>query len=110
MKRLGLTAVALATAAVIAVSYIGWSAPMAGVAEDRGSRSHAFAARELPRLISRYEDRLSAQPNADDFAFLGQLYLQRGRQTGDLQTYLQAEHAVNQALAIEPSSEGAQLE
>lgn len=113
MHRRGLALLLTVTTAVIAATYIGW--PGDGTAASRpASRSDGYAAvfndGELPRLIGRYEDRVAAHPNPDDFGFLGQLYLQRGRQTGDLQTYLQAESAVTQAVALDPTSEGNQLE
>src|SRR5437879_720671 len=105
-----LSVLTAATAVVVGISYLGWSAPTARSVGTYQSRSRGSAAvgghRELQRVIGAYEDRVAAHPNAADFAFLGQLYLRRGRQTGDLQTYLQAEQAVTDALALDPTDPG----
>lgn len=105
-----LSILAAATAFIVGLSYLGWSTPGAHSAVTSGSRSQGYAARvdqqELERLITAYEDRVQTNPNAADFAFLTQLYLQRGRQTGDLQTYVQADHAIGEALALDPTDAG----
>jgi tetratricopeptide (TPR) repeat protein len=105
-----LSILAIATAVIVGLSYFGWSAPSAQSSGVSGSRSQGYAAvvdqHELQRLIAAYEDRVQTHPNAADFAFLTQLYLQRGRQTGDLQTYLQADHAITEALALDPTDPG----
>ena len=112
MKRHLVVLTAL-TAIVIAVSYIGWSSTTDRVATT-GSRSNGHAAeldhRELGRLIGSYESRVRIHPNAADFAFLGQLYLRRGRETGDIGTYLQAQGAVDQALTLDPTDLGVRIE
>jgi tetratricopeptide (TPR) repeat protein len=114
MMKVRLGVLAAATAVIVGVSYLGWSAPTAHRGGVHQSRSHGHAAevdhQELQRMIGAYEDRLRTQPNPADFAYLGRLYLQRGRQTGDVQTYLQAEHAVTDALALDPSDPGSNLE
>jgi tetratricopeptide (TPR) repeat protein len=110
--RLGVLAVA--TVAIIGVSYLRWSAPSGDGGGVHQSRSAGRAAevdrQELQRLIGAYEDRLRTHPNEEDFAFLGQLYLQRGRQTGDVQTYLQAQYAISEALALDPTNPASNLE
>jgi tetratricopeptide (TPR) repeat protein len=58
--------------------------------------------RELDRLIGVFEDQVLVQPSTLDLNFLGNLYIQRGRLTGDLGTYAQAEEALTRALAIAP--------
>jgi tetratricopeptide (TPR) repeat protein len=108
--RLGV--LAAATAVVIGAGYLTWSPPARpseGVGRSR-SRGHAAVDhQELQRLIAAYESRVRAGPNAADYAFLAQLYLQRGRGTGDVGTYLQAEQAVTAALALAPTDSGARV-
>jgi tetratricopeptide (TPR) repeat protein len=109
-----LAALAATAAVIVGASYIGWSPTDHKEGGIPASRSHGQAAvvdrQELDRLIGSYEQRVGASPNESDFAFLGQLYMQRGRQTGDVQTYLQAEKAVNQALALAPDDAGVRLQ
>src|SRR5437667_4911694 len=105
--RRRLIVLVVGTTAIIGGSYIGWNRPSSDPVTSAGSRSDGYAAKvdrqQLVRLIGAYETRVQAHPNSADFAFLGQLYLQRGRQSGDLQTYQQAEHAINEALALDPT-------
>jgi tetratricopeptide (TPR) repeat protein len=102
----------VATTVVVGAGYIGWSAPTDS--RPSGSRSDGYAAtvdgQELQRMIGAYEDRARAHPNVEDLAFLGQLYSQKGRQTGDVGTYLQAEHAIGEALALDPTDLGTNIE
>jgi tetratricopeptide (TPR) repeat protein len=42
------------------------------------------------------------QPNVTDLTFLGRLYLEKGRLTGDVATYAQANEALRRSLAIYP--------
>ena len=109
-----LAVLAATTVVAVLVSYVGRSGTIHSGSVPSGSRANGYAARvdeqELARLIGAYEQRVRAHPNPADFAFLGQLYQQRGRQTGDVQTYLQAEHAVNEALTIDPTDPGTNLE
>jgi tetratricopeptide (TPR) repeat protein len=114
MMKGHLAALAATTAVIVGASYIGWSPPDHKEGGIPTSRSHGQAAaldrQELDRLIGSYEQRVGARPNEADFAFLGQLYMQRGRQTGDVQTYLQAEQAVKRALTLAPDDAGVRLQ
>ena len=58
--------------------------------------------REVDRLIEVYEEQVRRQPSALDYTFLGRLYAQRGRMTGDVATFGQAEEALGRALEIFP--------
>jgi tetratricopeptide (TPR) repeat protein len=58
--------------------------------------------REIDRLIAVYEEQVRRQPSALDYTFLGNLYAQRGRLTGDVATYDRAEEALTRALEIFP--------
>jgi tetratricopeptide (TPR) repeat protein len=58
--------------------------------------------REIDRLIAVYEDQVRGHPSALDLTFLGRLYVQRGRITGDAASYAQAEEALSRALEIYP--------
>jgi tetratricopeptide (TPR) repeat protein len=58
--------------------------------------------RELDRLIRAYEVEAKTQPTVTGLTFLGQMYVQRGRMSGDVQTYLQAAAAAEQAIALAP--------
>jgi len=58
---------------------------------------------EVQRLIRDFEDDVRRHPNATGLSFLGGLYLQRARLTGDLDTYLQAGTAIDDALARSPT-------
>jgi tetratricopeptide (TPR) repeat protein len=53
-------------------------------------------------LIEVYEEQVRRQPSALDYTFLGRLYAQGGRLTGDVATYSQAEEALTRALEIFP--------
>jgi tetratricopeptide (TPR) repeat protein len=58
--------------------------------------------REIDRLIAVYEEQVRRQPSALDYTFLGRLYAQRGRLTGDVAAYAQGEEALTRALEIFP--------
>ena len=58
--------------------------------------------KEIDRLIGVFEEQVRIQPSTLDLNFLGSLYIQRGRLTGDLATYSQAEEALTRALEIAP--------
>ena len=58
---------------------------------------------ELDRLIGVYEGEARTTPTATGLTFLSQMYLQRGRLTGDVQTYLQAAAAADQAVNLAPA-------
>jgi tetratricopeptide (TPR) repeat protein len=79
----------------------------AGVASGAGGTAAGAAPgggakKEVDRLIAFYEGQVRRQPSALDYTFLGQLYAQRGRLTGDVGTYARAEAALSQALEIYP--------
>jgi tetratricopeptide (TPR) repeat protein len=57
---------------------------------------------EIDRLIRAYEARVRTQPNVTDLTFLGRLYFEKGRLTGDVATYAQADEALGRALDIYP--------
>src|SRR4051794_14026663 len=58
---------------------------------------------ELDRLIGVYESEAKTTPTVTGLAFLSQMYLQRGRLTGDVQTYLQAAAAADRAVSLAPA-------
>ncbi|MGH2710971.1 MAG: tetratricopeptide repeat protein [Actinomycetota bacterium] len=58
--------------------------------------------KEVDRLIGVFEAQVRRQPSTLDLNFLGSLYIQRGRLTGDLRTYAQADEALSRALEISP--------
>jgi len=108
MKRY-LPVLALATAAVIGLSYSGWSTtagaqpsvphPSTAALEQ----SSTVGRKELARLIDAFERQVKEQPTATGFNFLAQMYLQRGRLTGDVATYAQAKTALEQAVLLAPN-------
>jgi tetratricopeptide (TPR) repeat protein len=57
---------------------------------------------EIERLIRAFGARVREQPNALDYAFLGRLQLLRGRLTGDVAAYAQAQLDLTRALEIYP--------
>lgn len=57
---------------------------------------------EIGRLIRAFGGRVIEQPNALDYAFLGRLQLLRGRLTGDVAAYGQAERDLVKALELYP--------
>jgi tetratricopeptide (TPR) repeat protein len=62
---------------------------------------------ETERLIRFYENRSRTVHDAGELTFLAQLYLQRGRVTGDVTTYNQARAALAKALAMAPKDQSA---
>jgi tetratricopeptide (TPR) repeat protein len=57
---------------------------------------------EIERLIRAFGGRVREQPNALDYTFLGRLQLLRGRLTGDVAAYAQAQRDLSRALDIYP--------
>ena len=107
MKRY-LPVMALVTTAVIGLSYSGWSSSVgaqptvphpSAVALDQAS---TVDRRELSRLIDEFERQVKDRPTATSLNFLAQMYLQRGRLTGDVATYVQAQVALQQAVRLAP--------
>ena len=99
---------ALATVAIIGASYLRWapsnaarpSAPSISAAALEQSATTGRS--EVARLIDNFEREVAAQPTATGFKFLAQMYLQRGRLTGDVATYAQAQAALDRALQLAP--------
>jgi tetratricopeptide (TPR) repeat protein len=106
-------AVAVGTAGVVAASYLGWTDGRAprGRAHPTGDGAVIAALptdrAEVDRLIRGFEAQVRVAPNVAAFDFLGDLYLTRGRLTGDLTAYTQAAAAAERALAIAPRHEDA---
>lgn len=99
---------AIATMLVIGASYVRWS-PHAGqrsavvAPNDAALTQSARTDRaEVSRLIGEFERQVSEQPNATGLTFLAQLYLRRGRLSGDVASYAQAHAAIDQSLAMRP--------
>ncbi|MGH2754930.1 MAG: tetratricopeptide repeat protein [Actinomycetota bacterium] len=113
--RLRAGAVLAAAALAAGISYISWN-PQGREAPPSSGRSVAEASRggslaqaptrtsadEIDRLIRAYEARVRTQPNVTDFTFLGRLYLEKGRLTGDVATYARADTALRRSLEIYP--------
>ena len=57
---------------------------------------------ELDRLIRSFDEQTDDAPSAAGFTFLGQLELQRARLTGDVASYAQARHALEEAVTLAP--------
>jgi tetratricopeptide (TPR) repeat protein len=96
-------AITVAAIAAIGVSSVRRSTTV----EARHSQNAmAIAARndrrELDRLIRVYEHEAEVTPTSAGLTFLTQMYLQRGRSTGDVRTYQQAAEAAEKALALAP--------
>ncbi len=102
-------ALCLASIIVALATYVG-SAPSSVGSEARVPMSlsaeaiqTAASAAELARLIGVFEARVKEHTDALDYLFLGKLYLQRARSTGDLGSYTQAGAALERSLALYPS-------
>jgi tetratricopeptide (TPR) repeat protein len=112
-----LLALGVATTLVIASTYYFHSSGSGGsdaVGEggpDRSAtaleQSSQVDRRELDRLIGVYETQVKTEPTVTGLTFLGQMYLTRGRLTGDVQTYLQAAAAAEQAVSLAPADRDA---
>ena len=63
--------------------------------------------REIDRLIAHYEDQVRRQPSTLDLTFLGELYLERARISGDVRAYASADEALSRALVIGPADRDA---
>ncbi|MEN3272447.1 MAG: hypothetical protein V7636_1208, partial [Actinomycetota bacterium] len=57
---------------------------------------------ELERLIGVYEQRVSTNETASDDTFLGRLYLQQGKLSGDLSAYTRASDVLSASLRVYP--------
>jgi tetratricopeptide (TPR) repeat protein len=57
---------------------------------------------QLDRMIGAFETQVASRPNALGFTFLGRLYLQRAKTTGDAGTYAQALRALGIAVHRSP--------
>ena len=110
MKR-RIPVLGIATVLVIGGSYLRWS-PRAATASVGAAPSNVALATsakigraETTRLVAAYERQVAETPTAIGLRFLAQLYLQRGRLTGDVATYAQARNAVEQAIALAPGDD-----
>ncbi len=98
------------TATVVTTSYLRWDGrgPRAGL-----SRSGGYAAtanrEEVARLIGALEADVRVAPTADRYTQLGQLYLERARNEGDLRSYASAGIAADRALELAPSDPDARI-
>jgi tetratricopeptide (TPR) repeat protein len=116
-------AIAVATAVLIAVSYLmrpdpvpprgaAQSAPPPGSAEVEGTGLSQAPSKtsqsEIDRLIHAYEERAKTTPNVSEYTLLGELYVTKARSTGDVATYARAEESLERALAIAPEYTEAQ--
>jgi len=57
---------------------------------------------ELERAIRAYEGRLATRPDSLEYTFLGRLYLDKARLTGDVETYDRAATALTEAARLAP--------
>src|SRR5712691_2332523 len=108
---------ALAALVVAAASYVVSrpapdTVPAANAAEARISSSvvaepvgRAERA-EVERLIREFELRIREHTDVIDYKFLGRLYLERARSTGDVASYASAEAALAKAVELAPDAEG----
>ena len=71
------------------------------VAEPVGRAEHA----EVERLIRAFEQRIRDHTDPIDYKFLGRLYLERARSTGDVASYTSAESALERAVELSPDAE-----
>ena len=108
---------ALVAAALVVAAGSYWfvrpaSTPADPVAEARVSSSAVAepAGRadpaEVERLIRAFEGRIRDHTDVLDYKFLGRLYLERARSTGDVASYTSAESALVQAVELSPDAEG----
>jgi tetratricopeptide (TPR) repeat protein len=105
----------LLTVLVAAASYVlpresreapGESALGAGIATSALAEPVGGAERaEVERLIRVFERRTREHTDPIDYKFLGRLYLERARSTGDIAAYSNADVAVNRAVALSPDAE-----
>ncbi len=61
-----------------------------------------LAPEELRRLVILYEERISEFTTPSDYLSLGGLYMEQARTTGDLERFLAAEAAFEQAARLQP--------
>ena len=110
-SRPAILVLAAATVVVVALSYIGFdsgtstqrvAAATAGASPVLDPTASQTDTKELARLIGAFERDVHRTPNATGLSFLGGLYLQRARITGDLASFEQAGAALDQALTRAP--------
>lgn len=91
-------------AAAVVFTVVSEPAPPVDPSLETGARlSATFVPQtELDRLISAYEERITTAESPSDFLLLGQLYLEKGRVTGDLARYAQAEAAFARGQELRP--------
>ena len=97
---------AIATVLVVGGTYLRWSPPATQAAASPNAAALAASATqgraETARLVADYEREVTDTPTASGLKFLAQLYLQRGRLTGDVATYVQARTALDRAIVLAP--------
>ncbi|TMC74969.1 MAG: tetratricopeptide repeat protein [Chloroflexi bacterium] len=71
------------------------------IAEPVGRAERA----EVERLIRAFEARIRDHTDPIDYKFLGRLYLDRARSTGDIASYTSAEAALTKAVELSPDAE-----
>jgi tetratricopeptide (TPR) repeat protein len=81
----------------------GITAPTVDQAATSGLGQQRTSSQEVERLIHAYEARVATNPDPLEFTFLGRLYLERARTTGDVASFVQAETALGRALEMYPT-------
>lgn len=100
---------AILTVGFLAALAWGWNAVTApvdllsGTAETGRLEPAFIEAAELQRLIAAYQERTESHTDALDFRILGSLYLERGRQDGNVATFDSAQRAFERAAELFPS-------
>ncbi len=61
---------------------------------------------EVERLVAAFEERIRDHTDALDYRFLGRLYLERARLSGDIDSYARADAALVKAVELSPDAEG----
>ena len=97
----------IATVLIIGATYL--QRPFMGVTPTASEPNRAAMAAsaatgraETARLVVYYEAQVAEVPTAGGLKFLAKLYLQRGRLSGDVQTYGQARAAIEKAMILAP--------
>lgn len=114
MSRRKTLLLVLTSLSIIAGSYlVAGRAPAAqspaGISAALEDGGAAFGMKSTDELIVFWRDRFTQNPN--DYisaAFLGEAFLRKGRETGDVADYQRAEAALQQSLALDPNYDVAQ--
>jgi tetratricopeptide (TPR) repeat protein len=110
-----LVGLALATVIVIGGTYVaraatggsasGAASSVIGLADAPNDAPGGSDLPDVERLIRDFEQDVRQHPNSTGLSFLGGLYLQRARLTGDVDTFEQARTALAAALRMAPTDE-----